>query len=161
MTRGLTKMLVLSIWEDVWSLGEGAGVADELEFIRYMTRRGIEIHFLVPRSKRRRTTVDNPLVTYHTYPNIFGLFDSLPSFLNRFLWFILFPLVVTGRLDKLTAAIRPDILLGFSHLSFHPLNRIGRKYGIPAVAKLFGVISPKKRTSRVITPVARPTPAEP
>jgi glycosyltransferase involved in cell wall biosynthesis len=140
MTRNLKKILILSIWEDLWSLGEGAGVADELEFIRYMTQQGIEIHFLVPKSKRRRTTADNPLVTYHTYPNIFKWFDSLPSFLNRFLWFALFPLVVMRKLERHTAGIRPDILLGFSHLSFYPLSRIGRKFGIPTVAKLFGVM---------------------
>jgi glycosyltransferase involved in cell wall biosynthesis len=140
MTRSLKKILILSIWEDVWSLGEGAGVADELEFIRYMTQRGIEIHFLVPKSKRKRVIVDNSLLTYHTYPNIFEMFKSLPVFLNRFLWLILFPLVVTRKLEKLTTGIRPDILLGFSHLSFRPLNRIGRKYGIPTVAKIFGAM---------------------
>lgn len=140
MTGRLKKILILSIWEDVWSLGEGAGVADELEFIRYMTERGIELHFLVPEAKRERSIVGDKLVTYYTYPNIFELFEPLPAFLNRFLWFTLFPLVVMRKLDRLTAQIRPDILLGFSHLSFYPLNRIGRKYGIPAVGKLFGVM---------------------
>lgn len=136
----LRKILILSIWEDVWSLGEGAGVADELEFVRYMTERGIELHFLVPEAKRKTSRIENRLVTYYTYPNIFELFEPLPAFLNRFLWFALFPLMVMRKLEKLTAEIQPDILLGFSHLSFHPLSRIGRKYGIPTIGKLFGVM---------------------
>jgi len=78
MTGNLRKVLILSIWEDVWSLGEGAGVADELEFIQYMTQRGIELHFLVPKSRLKRATSSNPLLTYHTYPNIFELFKPLP-----------------------------------------------------------------------------------
>ena len=36
------KILVLSIWEDTWSLGEGSGVADEVEFIRHLVERGID-----------------------------------------------------------------------------------------------------------------------
>ena len=30
--------------------------------------------------------------------------------------------------------------MGFTHYSFYPLNRVGRKLGIPTVVKLFGVM---------------------
>jgi glycosyltransferase involved in cell wall biosynthesis len=134
------KILVLSIWEDIWSLGEGGGVADELQFIRHLTARGIELHFLIPAPKVRNTSLGDALLTYHTYPNIFRALRGWPGIVRRFLWPALFPLVVMRSLERLCRELEPDILLGFTHYSFCPLNRIGRRLGIPTVVKLFGVM---------------------
>jgi glycosyltransferase involved in cell wall biosynthesis len=140
MDRKLTKILILSIWEDVWSLGEGGGVADELQFIRHLTKKGITLHFLIPKPGTKRETLQDSLLVYHTYPNIFRAFRRLPGILLRFLWPALFPFVVAGRLERLAAEIKPDVIMGFTHYSFYPLNRVGRKLGIPTVVKLFGVM---------------------
>jgi glycosyltransferase involved in cell wall biosynthesis len=137
---GIRKILVLSIWEDIWSLGEGGGVADELQFVRHLTRRGIELHFLIPRPGAKREALQDSLLTYHTYPNVFRAFARFPGIMRRFLWPIFFPFAVVGRLEKLAREIRPDVILGFTHYSFYPLNRVGRKLGIPTVVKLFGVM---------------------
>ena len=46
----LRKLLILSIWNDPWSLGEGSGVPDERYFIRRLVDAGIELHYLIPES---------------------------------------------------------------------------------------------------------------
>ena len=49
MAQGaLKKILILSIWNNVWELGKEGGVADELHFVRHFTDCGIELHFLIP-----------------------------------------------------------------------------------------------------------------
>lgn len=140
MNHGPRKILILSIWEDIWSLGEGAGVADELQFIRHLTAKGIELHFLIPEPKNKNTALGDALLTYHTYPNIFRALEKLPGIAKRFLWPALFPFAVMGRLGRLARELEPDILLGFTHYAFYPLNRIGRRFRIPTVVKLFGVM---------------------
>ena len=140
MERKLNRILILSIWEDIWSLGEGGGVADELQFIRHLTKKGIELHFLIPKPGAKREVLQDSLLTYHTYPNIFRAFQRYPKIMRRFLWPVLFPFVTLGRLEKIAAEIRPDVIMGFTHYSFYPLNRVGRKLGIPTVVKLFGVM---------------------
>jgi glycosyltransferase involved in cell wall biosynthesis len=139
LERKLDKILILSIWEDIWSLGNEGGVADELQFVRNLTKRGIELHFLIPEPKEKRETLRDPLLTYHTYPNIFEAFELFPSIVKRFIWPTLFPFVVLRRLERLASEIKPDILMGFTHYSLFPLRTIGRRLGIPTVAKLFGV----------------------
>ena len=140
MEGKLKKILILSIWEDIWSLGEGGGVADELQFIRHLTKKGIELHFLIPKPAAKREMLQDSLLTYHTYPNVFRAFRRLPGIMRRFLWPLFFPFVATGRLERLAREIEPDVLLGFTHYSFYPLHRIGRRLGIPTVVKLFGVM---------------------
>ena len=140
MDHGLKKILILSIWEDIWSLGEGGGVADELQFIRHLTKKGIALHFLIPKPGAKREILQDSLLVYHTYPNIFRAFRRLPGILRRFLWPALFPFVSIGRLERIAAEIKPDVIMGFTHYSFYPLNRVGRKLGIPTVVKLFGVM---------------------
>jgi glycosyltransferase involved in cell wall biosynthesis len=136
----IKKILVLSIWEDTWSLGDGGGVADELQFIRHLTRRGIELHFLIPKPRARKGAPRDSLLTYHTYPNVFRAFERLPGIMRRFLWPMAHLFAATARLERLAAEIRPDVILGFTHYSFYPLNRVGRKFGIPTAVKLFGVM---------------------
>jgi glycosyltransferase involved in cell wall biosynthesis len=136
----LKKILVLSIWEDIWSLGEGGGVADELQFVRHLTRKGIELHFLIPAPREKREHLRDSLLTYHTYPNLFRAFERFPAILRRFIWPILFPFIVVRRLERLAAEIEPDVLMGFTHYSLFPLKKAGRALHIPTVVKLFGVM---------------------
>jgi glycosyltransferase involved in cell wall biosynthesis len=140
MEPKLKKILILSIWEDIWSLGEGGGVADELQFVRHLTKRGIELHFLIPRPRAKRENLGDSLLTYHTYPNLFRAFERFPAIMRRFIWPTVFPFVVMRRLERLAREIEPDVLMGFTHYSFYPLDRIGRRLGIPTAVKLFGVM---------------------
>ena len=140
MGKLLNTILVLSIWEDVWSLGEGGGVSDELHFIRYLTDRGIDLHFLIPEPREKRELLRDAHLSYHTFPNIFRRFDRIPKLAKRLLWPSAFTKVVLKQLRHLAVEKRPDIIIGFSHYSLQPLNRIGRELGIPTVVKLFGVM---------------------
>jgi glycosyltransferase involved in cell wall biosynthesis len=140
LNHGIKKILILSIWEDIWSLGDGGGVADELQFIRHLTKKGIELHFLIPKPKEKKEILHDALLTYHTYPNIFRLFQGLPGIMKRFLWPTFFPCAVIGKLEKLAVEIKPDVLMGFTHYSFYPLKRVGTKLGLPTAVKLFGVM---------------------
>jgi glycosyltransferase involved in cell wall biosynthesis len=140
MEQRVKRILVLSIWEDIWSLGDGGGVADELHFIRHLTKKGIELHFFIPKPNTRTEILQDSHLVYHTYPNVFRLFRRFPRIMRRFLWPTFFPLVVMRRLEKLTSEVKPDVLMGFTHYSFLPLNRVGNKLGIPTVVKLFGVM---------------------
>lgn len=136
----MKRILILSIWDNIWSLGEGCGVAEEIEFIKYFTSRGIELHFMIPAPAEKQETLDDGLLSYHYYPNIFRSFEHLPAIAKRFLWLTLFPLVTVRRLRRLAAELGPDLLMGFTHYTLHPMHRVGKELGIPAVAKLFGVM---------------------
>jgi len=136
----IKKILVLSIWEDLWSLGEGSGVADELHFIRYLTDRGVELHFLIPEPAESGRLPNTERLIYHTYPNIFRRYARVPSLLERIIWLASFRGTVMGRLRSLAGEIGPDILLGFSHHACSPLSRLGKELRIPTVVKLFGVM---------------------
>jgi glycosyltransferase involved in cell wall biosynthesis len=140
LARTLDKILILSIWEDIWSLGEGGGVADELQFVRHLTKKGIELHFLIPEPKTKRENLGDSLLTYHTYPNLFRAFERFPAIMRRFIWPTFFPFVVLRRLRRLAIEIEPDVLMGFTHYSFFPLKTVGRRLGIPTAVKLFGVM---------------------
>jgi len=140
MAGALNKILILSIWEDIWSLGEGGGVADELQFVRHLTKKGIELHFFIPKPRAKREDLRDSLLTYHTYPNIFRAFERFPGIMRRFIWPMLFPFVVLRRFERLAREIQPDVLMGFTHYSFYPLRTVGGRLGIPTVVKLFGVM---------------------
>jgi glycosyltransferase involved in cell wall biosynthesis len=136
----LNKILILSIWEDLWSLGEGSGVADELHFIRHLNERGVELHFLIPEPVEKGRLPGGEKLTYHTYPNVFHRYRNAPKLLKRFLWPTSFRRAATERFRMLAREMKPDILLGFSHYALEPLERVGRELGIPTAVKMFGVM---------------------
>ncbi|HSG27356.1 MAG TPA: hypothetical protein VLA34_02660, partial [Candidatus Krumholzibacterium sp.] len=67
----LKRITVLSIWEDMWSLGEGCGVPDEMHFIDTLTSMGIGIDYLIPEPPGGSDPYSRKGLRYHTYPNIF------------------------------------------------------------------------------------------
>lgn len=136
----IRKILVLSIWEDTWSLGEGSGVADEVYFIKNLVERGIELHFLIPEPAGNRTPRDSERLIYHTYPNIFRRYERTPTIVKRIIWPGFFRGAATDPLRRLALDIEPDILLGFSHYALWPLSRLGKELDIPTAVKLFGVM---------------------
>ncbi len=140
MNRKLKKILVLSIWEEMWSLGEGCGVPDELHFIRKLTGRNVEIDYLIPAPPDGIDPYKHPGLRYHTYPNVFRSISRLPGPLSRFVRPGLFMRKMMPVLRKLAEEIKPDLILGYSYYSLHPLEKIARETGIPVVVKLFGVM---------------------
>lgn len=140
MKKGLKRIMILSIWEDMWELGDESGPSDEFHFIRYLTERGIELHFLIPEPPNGTPDPGNPLLIYHTYPNVFRKLERYPRLLSRFLRVFFAPRAMLGRARELMASVEPDLVLGFSYYSLYPLNRIGREFGLPTVNKLFGVM---------------------
>jgi glycosyltransferase involved in cell wall biosynthesis len=136
----LKKVLVLSIWEDVWSLGGEGGVADELHFIRHLNERGVELHFLIPEPTEEGKLPSGENLVYHTYPNIFRRYGRAPKLLKRFLWPTSFRRAATDRLRSLARETKPDLLLGFSYYALGPIERIGRELDIPTAVKMFGVM---------------------
>jgi glycosyltransferase involved in cell wall biosynthesis len=137
--RRKARLLIVSPWETVWSLGRDedvkAGVSDDDRFIDGFTRAGYELHFLRPRSAKT-----DPRVTTHFYPNFFRPTRSLPTPLRRPLWPALFNAVVAPRALALAESLRPDLVLGHSHYATFATWLIRRRLGIPSATKLFGVM---------------------
>ena len=138
--KDLKKILILSIWENLWSLGEGCGVPDELHFSNKLQSAGIETFLLKPKSTGHTDDHEQIGITTYTYPNIVSSCEKMPGPIARSLISIYFPYKVTDRLKSIAAMIKPDLILGFAHQSIKPISEVGRKLGIPAVVKLFGVM---------------------
>ena len=134
------RIVVLSIWDDLWSLGEGAGVADELHFIRGLVRAGWEIHYLIPEPAGGAPPAGDG-IRWHTYPNVFRRWRRLPGSLARFAWYASFGRTTERPLRDLARRIGADLLLGFSHYTLGPVGRVGRDLAIPTSVKLFGVMN--------------------
>ncbi len=136
----LKKLLVLSIWNDPWSLGEGSGVPDEIHFIHRLRDAGVELHFLIPESADGKTRRGENGVHFHTYNNIFHKSRILPSPLRRLTIPYIYTCSVYREVRRVVEQVEPDVILGFSHFAIEPLSRIGRQKGIPTAVKLFGVM---------------------
>jgi glycosyltransferase involved in cell wall biosynthesis len=142
MSNGsLKKILVLSIWDDVWALGGGGGVADEYHFVRRLSERGVELHFLIPEPAGETDLMQNGHLTYHTYPNIFRSYERRSKLFKRLFWARAFDRAATGPLRELAREIRPDVILGFTYYPLKALETVGRELGIPTAVKLFGVMN--------------------
>ena len=135
----LKKMLVISPWESMWSLGGQAGVSDDYRFVDAFTRNGYELHFLIPEG---RPGGQPDLAGFHThcYPNLFKAVSGLPVPIKRFLIPPLFNLFVLPEAFRLIGRLRPDVVLGHSHYSSLVTHLIRRFKAIPAGVKLFGVM---------------------
>ena len=135
----LPRILIVSPWENLWSLGDAAkaGVSDEDWFIDGFVSAGYELHFLRPQSSEAQ---DDPRIHTHVYPNFFRATRSFPTWLRRPLWPVLFQLVVAPRALRLARDLRPRVVIGHSHYTTRTTRRCRRALGIPSVVKLFGVM---------------------
>ncbi len=124
----------------MWSLGEDGGVPDELHFVRSLTARGVDLHFLVPDPADGTKPDNGKSLTYHTYPNVFRTYGGLPTLAKRMIWPGAFTRTVTSRLERLAGELKPDLILGFTHYAMKPLSIVGPRLGLPTVVKLFGVM---------------------
>jgi glycosyltransferase involved in cell wall biosynthesis len=135
----LKRILVISPWEDVWSLadktGVKAGVSDDDRFIDGFTRAGYELHFLRPQGAHT-----DPRVVTHTYPNFFRATAGYSTPAKRLLWPSLFNINVIPRAVSLAKSLSPVVVLGHSHYSTAATWWCKRVTGIPNAVKLFGVM---------------------
>ncbi len=133
------RLLIISIWETVWSLGTEsdvkAGVSDEDRFIDGFIRAGWEIHLLRPEGPHK-----DPRVTTHTYPNFFKKTAHYTTAAKRVLWPSLFNITVVPRAVNLAKSLQPDVVMGYSHYSTVATWWCKRVAGTPNVVKLFGVM---------------------
>lgn len=133
------RLLIISIWETVWSLGTEsdvkAGVSDEDRFIDGFIRAGYEIHLLRPEGPHK-----DPRVTTHTYPNFFKKTAHYTTAARRVLWPSLFNMTVIPRAVSLARSLAPDVVMGYSHYSTAATWWCRRVAGTPNVVKLFGVM---------------------
>lgn len=132
------RILIISPWETVWSLGDSdmkAGVSDDDRFIDGFTRAGYELHFLRPESRR----VD-PRVTTHGYTNFFRATRTLPTPARRALWPSMFHGLVVPRAIALARELDPVVVMGHSHYATMATWWCRRTTGAPTVTKLFGVM---------------------
>lgn len=133
------RILILSPWEHLWSLGDAAkaGVSDEDWFIDGFVRAGYELHFLRPRSSEPQ---NDPRIHTHLYPNFFQATRSFPTWLRRPLWPLLFQMIAAPRALRLARELRPRVVVGHSHYTTRTTRGCRRTLGIPSVVKLFGVM---------------------
>ncbi|MFO7915768.1 MAG: glycosyltransferase family 4 protein [Candidatus Krumholzibacteriales bacterium] len=138
--KKLNKILILSVWEDIWALEDGCGVPDELLFMRGLAENGIEIHYMRPRPAESRPGNDLDNIHEYNYPNIFRKLSALPGPLSRLVLCFVLPGLLYNRIRGIAEEIKPDIILGFSHHSIQPVSKVGRELNIPTAVKLFGVM---------------------
>lgn len=136
----IRRILILSIWEDVWSLGEGGGVPDEMLFVRALNERGAEVHQLIPEPAGGLAGRGESGLVYHGYPNIFRRLGFLPKKVRRVVFPFIYTRAVLERLRAVARETSPDLLLGFSHYSIEPISIVARELGLPSAVKLFGVM---------------------
>ena len=133
------RLLIISIWENRWSLGGGAGVSDDVHFIEGFTREGWELHFLGPEGAEQ-ANADFPGVVTHTYPNFFKKTLHRSNAFKRFYWPLEFNRIVPRRAIEVAGEARPALVLGHSHYASRAASHCRDRLGIPSVVKLFGVM---------------------
>jgi len=133
------KLLIISIWESRWSLGQGAGVSDDVHFIEGFTGQGWDLHFLAPEGAEE-SNAQFKGVTTHTYPNFFRRTMHRSNAFKRLYWPFEFDRVVTPRALEVARTIRPDLILGHTHYTARTAHRCRRKLDIPSAVKLFGIM---------------------
>jgi glycosyltransferase involved in cell wall biosynthesis len=131
------RLLIVSIWDRMWSLDGAAGVSDDYHFVQGMRDAGWDIHFVAPRSPEAGDPF--PGATTHTYPNFFRATGALPVALKRLVWMPLFDAVAAPHAIRLARELRPDVVMGHTHYAARTASRV-RSLGIPSALKLFGVM---------------------
>lgn len=133
------KLIIISIWENRWSLGGGAGVPDDHNFIRGFTKAGWELHFIGPEGAEVSNADLDGVVTY-AYPNFFRRTLHRSNAFKRIVWPLEFNRIVTRRALEIAREVSPDFVLGHTHYSARATSKCRGKLGVPTAVKLFGVM---------------------
>ncbi|MDH3217594.1 MAG: glycosyltransferase, partial [Candidatus Krumholzibacteria bacterium] len=130
---------MISPWKERWSLGEGAGVSDDYHFIENLTKKGFELHFIVPKGGEQKELGFENLF-FHTYPNFFDAMSGWPTALKRIIWPLAFWTLVSVRALVVGRRLQPHFVLGHSHYATVPAYMCRELLRVPSGVKLFGVM---------------------
>ena len=132
-------LLVVTPWKRRWELGDGAGLADDFHFIRGLTARGIDVHYVSPRDADPPDVV---MAGYHVHPfaNFFDATAGWPVWLRRLVWPVLFTALASWRAWRVGRAVRPSWVLAQTHVAGAAAFVVARALRVPSVVKLFGVM---------------------
>lgn len=133
------RILVVSPWEDFWSMPGKAGVSDDAEFVRRALAAGHELHFVVPDGGRFGADELHPNLHLHPFRNIFPGTRWLPTPLRRLLWMGWFLGPVVDRAKQVARTVAPELVMGFSYHGAKAAEVVGRANDIPSLIKHFGV----------------------
>jgi glycosyltransferase involved in cell wall biosynthesis len=133
------RILIVTPWADFWSMPGKAGVSDDAEFVRRALAAGHELHFVLPAGGNFDEGERCERLVLHPYPDLIARTKWLPTPLKRLLWMAYFRGPVAARALRVARAVRPELVLGFSHNGSRAAERVGRELAIPSVVKHFGV----------------------
>jgi glycosyltransferase involved in cell wall biosynthesis len=131
-------LLVITPWKRRWEMGGGAGLADDFHFIHGLTASGWRVHYVSPGDDAPPdVTADGYAV--HGFYNIFASTERWPVWLRRVLWPATFTLLATARALRVARLIKPDAVLGQTHLPSLAVFLVSMVRGVPSAMKLYGV----------------------
>lgn len=133
------RILIVSPWEDFWSMPGKAGVSDDAEFVGRALAAGHELHFVVPAGGRFDPAEAHERLHVHPFHNIFPGTAWLPTPLRRLLWMGWFLGPVVDRAKQVAREVNPELVMGFSYHGARAAELLGRIHDIPSLVKHFGV----------------------
>ena len=131
-------LLVITPWQRRWELGSGAGLADDFHFIHGLASNGWLVHYVSPRDDDAPDVVVAGYAV-HDFFNIFQFTQGWPVWLRRLLWPATFTMLATSRAFRVARHVKPDAVLGQTHLSSLAVFIVSIVCGAPSAMKLFGV----------------------
>jgi len=135
------KILIISPWENLWSLGNEAGVAEEVEMLKGFTQRGYEIHYILPESKDKNSEDKfEKQVHFYRIPNVFNLNIPLHNFFKVLIFYFGFFIISFYRAFSVSRHVRPDVMYGFSVYSAPVVFLIAKLFKARSITKLFGIM---------------------
>jgi glycosyltransferase involved in cell wall biosynthesis len=139
-------ILVVTPWKRRWELGDGAGLADDAYFIRGLTARGYDIHYVCPRDSKPPEDFASGYHVHH-FPNFYDATATWPTLLKRLIWPGFFTLLAGWRAWRVGRAVRPSVVLAQSHVASAAAFFVARTLRVPSAAKLFGVMDLASNTN--------------
>ena len=137
--RNPRRILIVSPWEDFWSMPGKAGVSDDAEFVRRALAAGHELHFVVPEGGAFDPDELHERLHIHPFRNIFPGTGWLPTPLKRIVWMGWFLGPVVDVAKRVARETNPDLVMGFSYHGARAAQVLGAAFGIPSLVKHFGV----------------------
>ncbi len=140
------RLTILAIygWREFWSMGEGRGAPSFFLSITSFTKRGHDMHVLMPGRPGCPREEDYHGVTLHRFrsainfmpePGASKTLQHLKRLFSYVYWFI--RVVPAGK--SLASKLGADVVIGMGELGAQAASRIARATGVPNVTRLFGI----------------------
>jgi glycosyltransferase involved in cell wall biosynthesis len=136
------RILVMTPWTGFWAVGDRGGVADEYMTFRALVRRGHQVCVAAPAGADYALPDEGPgQLTLHPLPfPTERLRGRLVGQLGRLRDLAAARFAFGARGGALAAKLRPDLILAHTFQAAPWAATIGRRLGVPVVAKFFGVL---------------------